>query len=320
MAGFSLVLTSVLGSAIAVSSWYGVNAQTTNKKPTNPSNNQSAPQFTRSQDAKGFQLTGKGKAFQPKNLPLAKKPDEVAGKRGIIGWDDRTPMLSRKYPWSAIGRVQGFDTEGKGYHCTGTLISEDVVLTNAHCVINPETRQFSKEVFFAPNVINGQVADKADVAKVTNVIYGTDFSGSGLSNQQNDWAILKLDKAIGRKYGYLGWTNIPSSDLIRNRGKYIFVGYSGDFPDNNRRGYEGFTAGLGWTASAQVGCSIVDAKDSVLYHDCDTTGGSSGGAIIGIINGEPRIVALNNAELRDKKGQGVINLAVPLDFLEKLSR
>mgnify|MGYP002779647413 FL=1 len=318
IAGFSFALVS----AITVSSWYAVNAQTTNKKTTNQpkSNNQSAPQFTRFQDAKNFQLSGQGKAFQPKNLPLASKPDEVPGKRGVIGWDDRTPMLSRKYPWSAIGRVQGFDTQGKGYHCTGTLISENIVLTNAHCVINPETRQFSKEILFAPNVINREVADKADIAQVKGVIYGTDFSGSELSNQQNDWAILKLDKPVGRKYGYLGWRNISSSDLIRNRGKYIFVGYSGDFPDHNRRGYEGFTAGAGWTASAQVGCSIVDARNSVLFHDCDTTGGSSGGAIIAMINGEPRIVALNNAEIRDRTGQGVINLAVPIDFLERLSQ
>lgn len=315
IARFSFVLVG----AIATLSWYTANAQTSptsSKKTTN----QSAPKYTRSQDAKAFQIRGKGKAFQPKNLPLGNKPDEVSGKRGIIGWDDRTPMLSRKYPWSAIGRVQSFDTEGRGSHCTGTLISEDIVLTNAHCVIDPKTRQFSKEVFFLPNVINREVVDKSDIAKVTNVVYGTDFSGSQLSNQQNDWAIMKLDKPIGSKYGYLGWKNLSNSDLVNNKGKYIFVGYSGDFPDNTRRGYEGFTAGAGWTASAQVGCSIVQEEQNVLYHDCDTTGGSSGGAIIGMINGEPRIIALNNAEIRSQSGQGVINLAVRIDFLERLSK
>ncbi|NJL62554.1 MAG: trypsin-like serine protease [Methylacidiphilales bacterium] len=296
--------------AIAINTWHGVNAQTTTQK--------TALKYTSSQNAKGFPLPGKGKAFQPSKLPQANKPDEIPGKRGVIGWDDRTPMLSRRYPWSAIGRVQGFDTEGKGYHCTGTLISEDVVLTNAHCVINPKTRQFSKEVYFLPNVINREVVDKSDVVRAKNIIYGTDFSGSELSSQRNDWAILKLDRPIGLKYGYLGWKSLPSSELTKNQNKYIFVGYSGDFPNNNRQGYEGFTAGAGWTASAQVGCSIVKEEENVLLHDCDTSGGSSGGAIIGIINGKPHIVALNNAEIRNREGRGLINLAVKIDFLDRL--
>ncbi|BAZ04240.1 glutamyl endopeptidase [Calothrix sp. NIES-3974] len=309
------VLTAALLSVITVGTWYRVDAQ--NTQPTTQKT--SAPKYTNIRNGKGFPIKGGGNAFQPPNLPQSNKPDESEGKRGIIGWDDRVPMLSRRYPWSAIGRVQGFDRQGKGYHCTGTLISDDVVLTNAHCVINPETGQFSQRIQFLPNVINGQVTNRDDVAEVTEVVYGTDFSGSGLENQVNDWALLKLDQPIGLKYGYLGWKALPSSTLIRNQGKYIFVGYSGDFPNNNRKGYEFFTAGPGWTASVQNGCSIVREERGVLFHDCDTTGGSSGGAIIAIIGGQPRIVALNNAEIVNQRtGQGLINLAVKIDFLDRL--
>ncbi|MGD1873259.1 MAG: trypsin-like serine peptidase [Mastigocoleus sp.] len=290
---------------------YNAKAQTVTPKT-------SAPKYTSFENAKDLGLTSKGEAFQPKNLPQSNRPDKGKGTRGVIGWDDRIPMLSRDYPWSAIGRVQGFDRGGKGYHCTGTLISSDVVLTNAHCVIDPKTRQFSQKILFLPNVINAEVKNQSDVAQVEGVIYGTDFSGSPLENQTNDWALLKLNKPIGLKYGYLGWKTLPSSTLMKNRNKYVFVGYSGDFPDNNRKGYEFFTAGQGWTASVHQGCSIVQEEQNRLLHDCDTTGGASGGAIIAVIGGKPQIVALHHAGLK-QNGRGIVNFAVKIDFLDRFS-
>jgi V8-like Glu-specific endopeptidase len=303
-------------SGMTLNTWVNANAQTSPAKPT-------APKYTKLQDANNFSIKGNGKAFQPTNLQQANKPDKADDKefqrRGVIGWDDRVPLLSRQYPWSAIGRVQGLTTEGKDYHCTGTLISEDVVLTNAHCVIDPETRQFSQKILFLPNVINGRAGNESDIAQVENVVYGTDFTGTKLENQTNDWALLKLNKPIGLKYGYLGWKSLPSSTLTKNRNKYIFVGYSGDFPNTNKENYRFFTAGSGWTASVQQGCSIVSEESNVLLHDCDTTGGSSGGAIIGVIGNQPYIIALNNAEIKTRGGRAIINLGVKIDFLDRLA-
>jgi V8-like Glu-specific endopeptidase len=300
-----------LSAGIAFNTFLKTNAQTPNPV---------APKFTSFKDAKNFKIKGNGNPFQPANLQQETKPDKT-DERGIIGpWDDRIPMLSRQYPWSAIGRVQGISNENEKYHCTGTLIAEDVVLTNAHCVINPETRKLSQKIAFLPNVINGKVVNQADVAEVVNVVYGTDFGGSNLENQTNDWALLKLDKPIGLKYGYLGWKSLPSSTLTANKKAYIFVGYSGDFPNPNKKNYQFFTAGQGWTASVQSGCSIVREERNVLFHDCDTTGGFSGGAIIGVIGNKPYIMALNNAEITDKRsGKGIINLGLKIDFLDKLA-
>lgn len=216
--------------------------------------------------------------------------------------------------------MQGTTVDDKSYHCTGTLIYDDIVLTNAHCVINPDTHQLSKEILFLPNVINKVVQNKADVVTVEKVVYGTDFTKGGIADQLNDWAIMRISQPLGRKYGYIGWKSLPSTSLIQNnREKLFFVGYSGDFPDPTKKGYESLTAGKGWTASYQAGCSIVREESGVLYHDCDTTGGSSGGPIIGAIGGLPYIVALNNAELKNHvTHQDIINLAVKIDFLDKL--
>ena len=302
-------------TALTVASWASVNAQVNRVTPNLPT--AAPPKFINAEDAGQFNIQGTGKPFQPSGLASAERPYDQS--RARIGRDDRIPMISRKYPWSAIGRIIGKSTNGNLYTCTGTLISENVVLTNSHCVIDPKTHQLSKRVVFLPNVINGELQDDNDAAVAEKVLYGTDFTEDNITNQKKDWALIQLNKPIGRKYGYLGWKSLPDSTLIKNQKKFIFVGYSSDFPNPKKRGYEFLSGGSGWTASFQEKCSILGNKQDVLIHNCDTTSGSSGGSIIASINGQPYIVALNNAEIKSSDGTAV-NLAVKIDFLERLFR
>ncbi|QSJ17551.1 trypsin-like peptidase domain-containing protein [Nostoc sp. UHCC 0702] len=308
------VFFAAMLSVTTLGGWVSVQAQANREAPQS-----TPPKFTKFQDAGQLSIPQNGKPYKPSGLNQSEKP--TAGVRGIPdGIDDRVPMLSREYPWSTIGRVQGTTADAKSYHCTGTLIAANIVLTNSHCVIDPDTHQLSKQILFLPNVINGNVQNKRDVALVEQVIYGTDFKGDRIANQVNDWAILKINKPLGRKYGYIGWKSIPSSDLIKSREKFFFVGYSGDFPDPSKKGYEFLSAGPGWTAGFQAGCSIVKEEKEILFHDCDTAGGSSGGPIIGLIDGEPYIIALNNAEIKDPKSRrDIVNLAVKISFLDQLA-
>jgi V8-like Glu-specific endopeptidase len=274
------------------------------------------PKFISSQQAGQFKLDSDGKPFIPAGLERSPKPHEP-GVRGIPeGIDNRTPMTSRKHPWSTIGRVQGTTSDAKSYHCTGTLIADNLVLTNAHCVINPETGELSKTLQFMPNVIDKNFRD---IAEVEQVFYGTDFKQSS-EISPNDWAIMKINQPLGRKYGHLGWKSIPTSTLVNNPKALFFVGYSGDFPTQGYQKY--FRAGQGWTASYEAGCSIVNEEAGFLLHDCATAGGSSGGPIIANINGELYIVALNNAESKNTRtGQDIANYAVKISTIEQaLSR
>jgi V8-like Glu-specific endopeptidase len=122
-------------AAVTMASWASVNAQV-NRVDTK-SQTAAPPKFIKATDASQFKIQGSGKPFQPSGLGRSEKPYEK--DRAVIGWDDRIPMISRKYPWSAIGRIVGENTDGSPYTCTGTLIAENIVLTNSHCVINPET-------------------------------------------------------------------------------------------------------------------------------------------------------------------------------------
>ncbi len=272
--------------------------------------------FISSQQAGQFNLIGDSKPFIPAGLERSAKPNE-GGVRGIpTGIDNRIPMSSRNYPWSAIGRVQGTTSDAKSYHCTGSLIADNLVLTNAHCVIDPETGEFSKTIQFMPNVIDKNFRD---IAEVEQVFYGTDFKQSSKISP-NDWAIMKINQPLGRKYGHLGRKSIPTAVLVNNPKALFFVGYSGDFPTQEYQKY--FRAGRGWTASYEAGCSIVKEEEGFLLHDCATAGGSSGGPIIAAINGELYIVALNNAESKNTRtGQDIANYAVKISTIEQaLSR
>lgn len=303
-------------TALTVASWASVNAQVNRVTPNLPT--AAPPKFINAQDAGQFNLQGTGNPFQPPKLASSEKPYDHS--RAIIRRDDRIPMISRKYPWSAIGRIVGKSANDNLYTCTGTLIAENVVLTNSHCVIDPKTYQPSNRVAFLPNVINGKLQNNNDIAVAEKVFYGTDFTEDNITNQKKDWALIQLNKPIGRKYGYLGWTSLPSSTLIKNQKKFIFVGYSSDFPNPKKRGYEFLSGGSGWTASFQENCSIVGDKQNILLHNCDTTSGSSGGPIIVNINGQPYIVALNNAEIKSSNDKTAVNLAVKIDFLDRLFR
>ena len=135
-------------------------------------------------------------------------PDEPRKDRGIIcepgqqpsECDDRVPMIDRGDPWSAIGRIAFEDANGTIVgQCTGTLIADDIVLTNAHCVVDPETHEpHNKRLMFEPNLINGVLADRNDRAQIIGGVYGTDFSDQADIIHPNDWAIVKLDRPIGR--------------------------------------------------------------------------------------------------------------------------
>jgi V8-like Glu-specific endopeptidase len=293
----------LLAGILSVAS-LGVSAQAQTKQNI-------TPKFISSEQVRQLRLNSNGKPYIPPTLEISVKPDE--GTRGIpTGVDNRIPMTSRKYPWSAIGRVQGTTSDEQGYYCTGTLIAENIVLTNAHCVIDSETGEFSKKIEFMPNTIDGQYQDSAQVEQV---IYGTDFKQArGIPH--TDWAIMKINQPLGRKYGYLGWKSIQTQTLVKNPDAFFFVGYSSDFPTQNYQRY--FSAGKGWTASYETGCSIVGEQRGLLLHDCATAKGSSGGAIIGVIRGEPYIVALNNAEaINPRTGQEIINYAVKISTIEQ---
>lgn len=244
-------------------------------------------------------------SLPPEALPTSDNPFG-GDSRGVIGRDDRATVRLRAYPWSAVGRVEGVKAHnGRSYHCTGTLIAPRLVLTNAHCVVDPGTNQLAESITFAPNMIDGLVASPADRAQVLEVVVGTDFTDRAVPPHPNDWAVMVLNKPLGDRFGTIALKPIETDLLAAEdfQDQMIMVGYSGDFPEEFP----------GRTPSAHLGCSITEEQDDVIYHACDTFGGSSGGPILTQIDGAYYIVALNSAaQTNAETGEGIINYGVKI--------
>jgi protease YdgD len=277
------------------------------------------PSLTIASDARITDLPNPNQSTVPTNRLKSKAPSVSRGilckpSQAAEDCDDRVPMRSHDYPWSAIGRLQ----IGDDGHCTGTLIDESWVLTNAHCVIDSKTHKITTEpLAFLPNLIDGKLQSDDDRAQVIKVIAGTDFSDSDVIPNPNDWAMVKLDRPLGKTYGTIGWKAIPSTLLIKNTRKFTLAGYSSDFPNAER--YTEFTAGPGLTAGLHQSCSITgEQSDKVLIHNCDMRAGASGSAILGWIDDEPYIVAINNAERYNRfTNAGYENYAVNVSRIDE---
>ena len=203
--------------------------------------------------------------------------------------DNRVAMTSRAYPWSAIGQIRatGLDL-AKGMNvCTGTLIARNLVLTAAHCTVDEEGKPFAQLKFF-PNYRLGQ---DMQGTLVTGIWRGT---SDRKREPQKDWAILKLAAPLGDQYGALtvrplDWSN--PNEVTKLRGAVTLAGYSTDF-------------GHGMTAGLHAGCSVRETFGELLFHDCDSEEGSSGGALIVRYGSRYEIIGVHVAERVDAELHG----------------
>ncbi|RZM79744.1 trypsin-like serine peptidase [Leptolyngbya iicbica] len=239
-----------------------------------------------------------GAAYAP--VTRATSPRPINGPlRAVVNRDDRTPVLSDSYPWSAIGRVDWLAPDGVTVlgACTGTLIGPNLVLTNAHCLLDPETNQpTTHTIVFRPNVVQGEATA---IANVVAYDYGdSPFTGSAA----DDWALLTLDVPLGEDFGFLGWRFADFADadtLTTLAGQLSVVGYSADFPTAAFAGLgePGETAGLSAHCSVVTELATGEFAGS-LIHTCDTNPGASGAPIFALFDdGEYYIVGLHTGSV-----------------------
>ena len=220
--------------------------------------------------------TSPGAGFAPLAAkdPLARLvADKLsAPSRNIFGADARVPLTTDKFPWKTIGKIAGCN-------CTGTLVGRDLVLTAAHCVVDPASRKISGNMtYFRPNYRAGKYQDEA---WITYAWWGTDDPDN---HRGRDWAILKLDKPLGNKYGWLG---VHLTDMASFPPQVTVAGYSGDFKG-------GEIAGIHHNCHTR-GRYV---RDNLILHDGATSRGCSGGPMLRMYDNRLMIVGLNVAEFR----------------------
>ncbi|MDO5093584.1 MAG: trypsin-like serine protease [Propionibacteriaceae bacterium] len=194
----------------------------------------------------------------------------------IIGPDDRIRFTdTTEYPNRAIVYIHGADGKQR---CTGWLVSPDTVVTAGHCVYNPETQRWNFDVEYSPGA-NGAERPYG-TAKATRL--WTDNSWINDGNSEQDWGIVKLDRAFP-EVGYFGyrWQSASFDDT-----EVQLRGYPQDRPAGELWGMAG---------------PITESSTYNLYYQMDTVGGQSGSPVF--LGDVHRAVAIHTGWEPDDKNR-----------------
>lgn len=220
---------------------------------------------------------------------------------GIKGNDDRIRVDIAQFPWKTIGRLNK-----DGNFCTGVLIGRDRIITAAHCFWNKRTGRWSKARYF--HFVTGYEKGKYTAA-AKGVSFVTAFPVLPNLNKvplrrEDDWAILKLDKPLGEKFGYIKISEKAGAQFLKQAkgsGEFLQAGYSRDYAH---------------VLTVHKNCNMTSfsllrgSKEPVYIHQCDATQGDSGSPIFYKDKGKYSLAAIHSATGQSSDGT-VIGIAVP---------
>jgi hypothetical protein len=148
--------------------------------------------------------------------------------------------------------------------CTGSLVGPDLILTNAHCVMDLGSGIMNDVTKISINM-EYLSADERNIAHAQ-------VTESVKTNPNLDYSLLRLDQPLGKYYGWL-----ELSDYMPTSGDVMVIQH----PYGREK------------ELARVNSNIVKASPWVLHYYADTEPGSSGSPVFNL-NGT-KLIALHHA-------------------------
>lgn len=203
---------------------------------------------------------------------------------GDVDWKEITSLRSTTKIRKASSPVADIKLPVMRSRCTGFLISENILMTNEHCI---PTAAHAEGVTASFRHLKGVSEESWESYDCSTFI---------MNNSELDFALLKCSGAPGRKFGF-----VKLDPVRKNSGTSIYV------VQQNCDYYS--QRGCDWSKKYSKG-SISKVEDEYT-HNADTLGGSSGSPVFDYTT--HKVVALHHAGYGNNgMGRGYENYAVPM--------